>query len=109
MHLGPPSDTSSSHLPIGIVYNFSYFKCMLFPPPFICLLYNIKRIVKLIYLFVVRWVGHIVRVREKQNAYRVFVGKSEDKEPLLRRRWEYNVVTRLSVTIDGVWIDDRIY
>jgi hypothetical protein len=58
MHLGPPSDILSSYLPIGIAYNFSYFKCML-------------------------WEGHILRVREKRHAYRILAGKSEGREPLI--------------------------
>jgi hypothetical protein len=37
--------------------------------------------------------GHIACIREKINAYRVLVGKSEGKEPLRRhiRRWENNM------------------
>jgi hypothetical protein len=29
-----------------------------------------------------RWAGHVTRIREKRNAYRVLVGKPEDKRPL---------------------------
>jgi hypothetical protein len=29
-----------------------------------------------------RWAGHIVRMGEKRNAYRILVGKSEGKRPL---------------------------
>jgi hypothetical protein len=32
-----------------------------------------------------RWTGHISRVREKMNAYKVLVGKQEGKRPLGRK------------------------
>jgi hypothetical protein len=36
-----------------------------------------------------RWAGHIARMREKRNAYRILVGKQEGMRPLgrPRRRW----------------------
>jgi hypothetical protein len=33
-----------------------------------------------------RWAGHIARMGEKGNAYRIFVGKPEVKRPLRRPR-----------------------
>jgi hypothetical protein len=33
-----------------------------------------------------RWAGHVARVREKRNAYRLLVGKPEGKIPLGRPR-----------------------
>jgi hypothetical protein len=40
-----------------------------------------------------RWAGHIARMGEKRNAYRILVGKSEGKRPLVRsrRRWVDNI------------------
>jgi hypothetical protein len=40
-----------------------------------------------------RWVGHIARMRENRNAYRLLVGKLEGKRPLRRPicRWVYNI------------------
>jgi hypothetical protein len=37
-----------------------------------------------------RWTGHVARMEEGRNVYRVLVGKPEGKRPLLRpsRRWE---------------------
>jgi hypothetical protein len=37
-----------------------------------------------------RWAGHVARMREKRNAYRILVGKPEGKRPLgrPRRRWD---------------------
>jgi hypothetical protein len=39
------------------------------------------------------WAGHVARMREKRNAYRILVGKPEGKRPLGRpgRRWEDNI------------------
>jgi hypothetical protein len=40
-----------------------------------------------------RWAGHVARMGEKINAYRILVGKLEEKRPLERprRRWEDNI------------------
>ena len=40
-----------------------------------------------------RWAGHIARMEQSRNAYRVLVGKSEGKRPLgrPRHRWEDNI------------------
>jgi hypothetical protein len=39
------------------------------------------------------WVGHVARMGEKQNVYRVLVGKPEGKRPLqiLRHKWVNNI------------------
>jgi hypothetical protein len=40
-----------------------------------------------------RWVGHVARMVETRNAYRILVGKPEGKRPLERprRRWVDNI------------------
>jgi hypothetical protein len=40
-----------------------------------------------------RWAGHVARMDEKRNAYRILVGKPEGKKPLgsPRRRWMDNI------------------
>jgi hypothetical protein len=40
-----------------------------------------------------RLAGHVARMREKMNAYRILVGKPEVKRPLgrPRRRWVDNI------------------
>ncbi|KAJ4433358.1 hypothetical protein ANN_15617 [Periplaneta americana] len=40
-----------------------------------------------------RWAGHVARMGESRNAYRVFVGRPEGKIPFgrPRRRWEDNI------------------
>jgi hypothetical protein len=41
----------------------------------------------------IRWAGHVARMGEKRNAYRILVGKPERKRPLGRRRrgWVDNI------------------
>jgi hypothetical protein len=40
-----------------------------------------------------RWAGHVARIGEKRNAYRLLVGKPEVKKPLERprRKWVDNI------------------
>jgi hypothetical protein len=40
-----------------------------------------------------RWAGHVARMREKRNAYRLLVGMPEGRKPLgrPRRKWVDNV------------------
>jgi hypothetical protein len=40
-----------------------------------------------------RWAGHVARMGEKRNAYRILVGKPEGRRPLgrPRRRWVDNI------------------
>jgi hypothetical protein len=56
-----------------------------------------------------RWAGHVTRLGEKRNGYRILVGKPERKRPLgrPRRRWEDNISMDLSeIGWGGVdWID----
>jgi hypothetical protein len=46
-------------------------------------------IIRLIKSRRMRWVGHVARIGEKRNAYRILVGKPEGKRPLRRprRKW----------------------
>jgi hypothetical protein len=41
-----------------------------------------------------RWAGHVARMREKRNAYRLLVGKPEGRRPLGRPR--------------GRWVDNTL-
>jgi hypothetical protein len=56
-----------------------------------------------------RWVGHVARVGEKRDGYRVLMGKREGKRPLgrSRSRWEDNIKIDLEeVGCGGVdWIE----
>jgi hypothetical protein len=53
-----------------------------------------------------RWERRAARMVEKRNAYRVLVGKSEEKRLLgrPRRRWERIILSRDLVTIEGFWL-----
>jgi hypothetical protein len=51
-------------------------------------LYSSSRIIRMIRSRRKRWEGHVARMGEKRNAYRLLVGKSDGKRPLerLKRR-----------------------
>jgi hypothetical protein len=53
---------------------------------------NIK-IIRIIKSRRMRWAGHVARMREKRNAYRLLVRKPQGKRPLGRRkrRWVDNI------------------
>jgi hypothetical protein len=55
-----------------------------------------------------RWAGHVARMGEKRNAYRLLVGKAEGKRPLERSRcrWVDNIkLDLLGIGWGGVdWI-----
>jgi hypothetical protein len=52
-------------------------------------LYSSPSIIRIIKARRMRWAGHVARMREKRNAYRLLVGKPERRRPLERprRRW----------------------
>jgi hypothetical protein len=54
-------------------------------------LYSSPSIIRVIKSRRMRWAGHVTRMGEKRNAYRLLVGKPEGKRPLgrPRRRWVY--------------------
>jgi hypothetical protein len=56
-------------------------------------LYSSPSIIRLIKSRRMRWAGHVARIGEKRNAYRLLVGKPEGKRPLGRRRlsWLDNI------------------
>jgi hypothetical protein len=56
-------------------------------------LYSSLSIIRIIKSRRMRWVGHVARMGEKGNAYRLLVGKPEGKRPLgrPRRRWMDNI------------------
>jgi hypothetical protein len=71
-------------------------------------LYSSPNIVRVTKSRRMRWVGHMTRMGEGRDAYRVLVGKPEGKRPLgrPRRRWEDNIRLDLGEKgIDGTnWI-----
>jgi hypothetical protein len=56
-------------------------------------LYSSPSIIRIIKSRKMRWAGHVARMGEKRNAYRLLVGKPEGKRPLGRpiRRWVDNI------------------
>jgi hypothetical protein len=56
-------------------------------------LYSSPSIIRIIKSRRMRWAGHVARMGEKRNAYRLLVGKPEGKIPLgrPRRRWVDNI------------------
>jgi hypothetical protein len=56
-----------------------------------------------------RWAGHVARMRAKINAYRILVGKPEEKRPLGRPncRWVDNInIDHREIIWRGMdWID----
>jgi hypothetical protein len=72
-------------------------------------LYSSSNIIKIIKSRRLRWAGHVARMGEMRNAYRMSVGKPERKRPLgrPRRRWVDNIKIDLrEIGWDDVeWID----
>jgi hypothetical protein len=72
-------------------------------------LYSSPNVIRMIRLYRMTWSGHVARMEEKTNAYRVLVGKPEGKRPLGRpmRRWENNIRMDLGEIVWGGmdWID----
>jgi hypothetical protein len=56
-------------------------------------LYYSPSIVRMIKLRRMRWAGYVARMEEKRNAYRILVGKPQEKRPLKRPkcRWVNNI------------------
>jgi hypothetical protein len=52
-------------------------------------LYSLPSIIRIIKLRRMRWVGHVARMGEKRNMYRLLVGKPEGKRPLGRPRYSW--------------------
>ena len=72
-------------------------------------MYNTPNIIRSLKSRLLRWAGHVARMEQSINAYRVLAGKPEGKRPLgrPRRRWEDNIKMDLrEVGCDpGEWID----
>ena len=56
-------------------------------------LYSSPNIIRNIKSRRLRWAGHVARMEQSRNAYRILVGKPESKRRLgrPRRRWEDNI------------------
>jgi hypothetical protein len=69
-------------------------------------LYSSQSIIRIIKSTRMRWAGHVARMGEKRNVYRILVGKPEGKRPL-GRKWVDNIKMDLrEIGWDGVdWMD----
>jgi hypothetical protein len=71
-------------------------------------LYSSPSIISIIKSRRMRWAGHVARMGEKRNLYRLLVGKPEGKRPLgrPRRRWIDNIkIDLLEIGVNVVdWI-----
>jgi hypothetical protein len=56
-------------------------------------MYSSPSIIRIIKSRRMRWAGHVARMGENRNAYRLLVGKPEGKRPLEKpnRRWVDNI------------------
>jgi hypothetical protein len=65
-------------------------------------LHSSPSIIRIIKSRRMRWAGHVARMGEKRNAYRLLVGIPEGKRPLgrPRRRWVNNIKMNL---LDKGW------
>jgi hypothetical protein len=52
-------------------------------------LYSLPKIITKIKSKTMRWAGHVARMKEKRNAYRILVGKQEAKRLLGRLKRRY--------------------
>jgi hypothetical protein len=70
-------------------------------------LYSSPDIIRQIKSWRMRWAGHVARMGEGRNVYRVLVGKPEGKRPLVRprRRWEDGVKMKLREIVWGCAVD----
>jgi hypothetical protein len=72
-------------------------------------LYPSPSIIRMLKSRRMRWTGHVARMREKRNAYRILVGMPEGRRPLgrPRRRWVDNIKMDLrEIGWDCIdWID----
>jgi hypothetical protein len=78
-----------------------------------CGIFNIYSIIRIIKSRRMRWVGHVARMGEKRNVYRLLVGKPEGKRTLgrQRRRWIDNIkMDLLEIGVSVVdWIGQAQY
>jgi hypothetical protein len=67
-------------------------------------LYSSPNIIRMIKSRSMRWAGHVARMGEKRNAYRILVGKSAGKRPLGRPRRRR--VDNIKMDLRGMGWDD---
>jgi hypothetical protein len=70
-------------------------------------LYSTPGVIRQIKSRRMRWAGHVARMGEGRNVYRVLMGKPEGKRPLgrVRRRWEDGLKWTLGRLVWGCVVD----
>jgi hypothetical protein len=70
-------------------------------------LYSSSDIIRKIKSRRIRWAGHVARMGEGRNVYRVLVGKAKGKRPLVRPRcrWEDGIKMGIRETGWGFGVD----
>jgi hypothetical protein len=64
-------------------------------------LYSSPSVIRIIKSMIMRWAGHVARMGEKRNVYRLLVGKPEGKRPLGRPRRSLVHTIRMDVVEIG--------
>jgi hypothetical protein len=72
-------------------------------------LYSLPNIIRIIKSRRMRWAGHVARMGETRNAYRILLGKPEGERPLGRpgRQWVDNIKMDLKRNTIGWYVLDR--
>jgi hypothetical protein len=71
-------------------------------------LYSSPSIIRTIKSRRMRWVGHVARMGEKRNVYRLLVGKSEGRRPIGRPRCRWIDNIKMDLLEIGVNVVDWI-
>jgi hypothetical protein len=74
----------------------------------ICEYNSLPSIIRIIESRRMRWVGHVARMGEKRNMYRLLVGKPEGKRPLGRPRCRWIDNIKMDLLEIGVIVVDWI-
>jgi hypothetical protein len=71
-------------------------------------LYSSPSIIRIIKSRRMGWAGHVARIGEKKNVYRLFVGKPEGKRPLGRPRCRWIDQIKMDLSEIGLSVGDWI-